>query len=140
MKKFKFKIQGNEYQVQIKEFENNIAEIDVNGSTYHVELEHYKTKSVTKTPKLVRARVVSEASEKVISKSDGYTVHSPLPGTITKILVNEGDTVKSGDVLLMMEAMKMENNVLAEKEGVIMKVSVKVGQTVLQNDSLVTIS
>jgi biotin carboxyl carrier protein len=67
----------------------------------------------------------------------GYQVTAPLPGSIFKMLVKEGDEVKKGDVILIMEAMKMENNVMSEKEGIVKSIRVKVGDNVLQSDVLV---
>jgi len=139
MKKFKFTIRGNEYEVHINSFEDNVAEIDVNGSIYEVELaEQVKT---TKTPKLVRSKPSSTNVEAKI-KSDGGSlskVEAPLPGTIFKLNVKEGDAVTKGQVIMIMEAMKMENNVLAEKDGVISKLHVTEGSSVLQGDVLVEI-
>jgi biotin carboxyl carrier protein len=66
-------------------------------------------------------------------------VKAPLPGNIFKLLVKDGDVVKNGDVLLIMEAMKMENNILAEFDGVVKNLKIKEGQTVLQNDILLDI-
>ncbi len=141
MKKFKFKIRGNSYDVEIKSFEHDVAEIEVNGSIYQVEVEIIKSKRSIKTPRLVRARVPApNQNEKAIQKSEDFSVKAPLPGTIIKISVREGDTVKAGDTLLLMEAMKMENNVLAEKNGTITKLHISEGDTVLQNDTLITIS
>jgi len=137
MKKFKFTIRGNEYEVNINSFEDNIAEVDVNGSIYQVELaEQVKT---TKTPKLVRSKPVVTKESKPEPVSGLSKVEAPLPGTIFKINVKEGDEVKKGQVLMIMEAMKMENNVLAEKDGVISKVHVTEGASVLQGDVLAEI-
>lgn len=72
--------------------------------------------------------------------SGGLDVKSPLPCSIFKLLVAEGDTVKLGQKLMIIEAMKMENNILAEKDGVVQKINVKAGDTVLQNDVLMTIA
>lgn len=142
MKKFKFTIRGNEYDVHIEKIENNIAEIEVNGTNYTVEL-HSEVKA-SKTPKLVRSMVPPPSrKEQKLPKNIGSkanAVKSPLPGTIIKILVKEGQEVKKGDNLLIMEAMKMENNVLSEKEGVISSIKVKEGDTVLQNDILIEIA
>ena len=139
MKKYKFKIRGNEYDAEILSFENNVAEIEINGSHYKVELEHEVKKS--KTPKLVRARVpVPSKKEQKITPHATSNINAPLPGTIIKILIKEGDTVKRGATLLVMEAMKMENNILAEKDGLISKLHVSEGDTVLQNDTLLEIS
>ncbi len=137
MKKFKFTIRGNEYDVHINSFEDNIEEIDVNGSIYQVELaEEVKT---TKTPKLVRSKPVQTKEEKPKPASGLSKVVAPLPGSIFKLLVKEGDAVKKGQPILILEAMKMENNILAEKEGVVNKVLVSEGASVLQGDILVEI-
>jgi len=143
MKKFKFTIRGNEYDVNILNMDDNIAEIDVNGSTYKVEIQ--QEVKTTKTPKLIRPKVVpsSEAdtaktAKPSAAKGTGH-VKAPLPGTIVKLDVRVGDTVKSGDQLLVMEAMKMENNINADREGTITEIKVKEGDSVLEGDVLVEI-
>jgi biotin carboxyl carrier protein len=137
MKKFKFTIRGNEYEVNIKSFEDNIAEVDVNGSVYQVELAaEVKT---SKTPKLVRSKPVVTPENKPKPVSGLSKVEAPLPGTIQKILVKEGDEVKKGQAILIMEAMKMENNVLAEKAGTVSKIHATAGASVLQGDVLAEI-
>jgi len=141
MKNYKFTIRGTIYDVDIHSFEDNIAEIEVNGTKYSVEV-HKEVKS-TKTPKLVRSNVPQpKRSESKIKKnisSSATVIKAPLPGSIFKIFVKEGDEVKVGDNLLIMEAMKMENNVLAEKAGKITSIKVAVGDAVLQNDVLLEI-
>ena len=138
MKKFKFTIKGNEYDVKIQDIEDKIAHIEVNGTVYDVEI-HQEVKQ-SKTPRLVRKPVAQKPGEGTIAKKEaGATikVEAPLPGNIFKILVNVGDEVKKGDNLLIMEAMKMENNVLAEKDGVVKTIKVNVGDAVLQGDVLI---
>lgn len=137
MKKFEFTIKGHKYEVVVNDFEDNIANIDVNGTTYEVEV-HREEKKVTKTPKLVRQAVVSKPGEGTISKSSSASikVKAPLPGSIFKLNVAVGDTVKKGDTLLIMEAMKMENNIMSEKDGVVKSIKVAVGDAVLQEDVL----
>ena len=137
MKKFKFTIRGNEYEVHINSFEDNIAEVDVNGSIYQVELEEQV--KTTKTPKLVRSKPVATKETKPQPVSGLSKVEAPLPGTVFKLKVKEGDAVKKGQVLMIMEAMKMENNVLAEKDGVVSKLHVTEGASVLQGDVLAEI-
>jgi glutaconyl-CoA/methylmalonyl-CoA decarboxylase subunit gamma len=141
MKKYKFTIQGIDYDVDILNFEDNVVEIEVNGTNYSVEV--HKDVKKTKTPKLVRASVPqpkrSESKPKKNISSAGTAVKAPLPGSIFKLLVKEGDEVKTGDVLLIMEAMKMENNVLAEKDGRVINVKIAEGDAVLQNDVLLEI-
>ncbi len=137
MKKFKSTIRGNEYEVHINSFEDNIAEIDVNGSIYQVELEEQV--KTTKTPKLVRSKPVPTKESKPTPVSGLSKVEAPLPGTIFKLKVKEGEEVKKGQVILIMEAMKMENNILAEKDGTVSKIHVSEGTSVLQGDVLVEI-
>jgi len=135
MKSYKFKIRGHEYDVDILKAEGNQFEIEVNGTTYNVELDR-EIKS-TKTPTLVRQQV---PTHRQIKKKEGggiSKIKSPLPGNIISIAVKEGDSVKKGQKLLVYEAMKMENEVLAEKDGTIASIKVNVGDAVLQDDVLI---
>jgi len=139
MKKYKFKINGNKYDTELRTLEDNIAEIEVNGTIYKVELEG-EVKS-SKTPKLVRPRAASSNvhAPKVSTTTGVSKILAPLPGTIYKVISKEGDQVKKGDTILIMEAMKMENNIQAEKEGIIKTLQVKEGEAVLQGDLLAEI-
>jgi biotin carboxyl carrier protein len=106
-----------------------------------VEIEQERKKAV-KTPKLVRESVVRQPGEGNIKKkvsSGGFPVEAPLPGNIFKLKVKVGDTVAKGDSLLILEAMKMENEVLADQAGVVKDIKVKEGDSVLQNDLLLVI-
>ncbi|PIF05361.1 MAG: acetyl-CoA carboxylase biotin carboxyl carrier protein subunit [Draconibacterium sp.] len=140
MKKYKFIISGNEYEVHLKDIEENIAELDVNGTTYHVEIKsEVKT---SKTPKLIRKPVEIMPGEGQIKKSENTgkkRILAPLPGTILKINVSVGDKVVEGQNLLTMEAMKMENQVQTDKAGEVLSINVKPGDAVLQDDLLVEI-
>lgn len=145
MKKFKFTIRGNDYDVELQKIEDNVAEIEVNGTTYEVEI-HQEVKT-SKTPKLARKVVVpstegelstAKTSAPSGSKGAGH-VKAPLPGTILEVNVKKGDTVKVGDTLLIMEAMKMENNIKADKEGIVTAIKVNSGDSVLEGDILVEI-
>lgn len=142
MKKYNFKISGQTYEVEIGSFDGVKATVSVNGTPYEVEVDGEIQKS--KTPVLARKPVVNQPGEGEIKKTvvtgPAHKLTSPLPGSIFKIQVNVGDTVKEGDCLLVMEAMKMENNVMADKSGVIHSIKVKVGDTVLQGDTLVEIA
>ena len=140
MKKFKFTISGDEYDVHIQDMEDNIATIEVNGTKYEVEIQAEVKQ--TKTPRLVRKPVIKQPGEGQIQKSSagGQVIKAPLPGTILKLNVKEGDTVKAGTSLMVMEAMKMENQVMAEKDGVITAIKVKEGDAVLQDDVMIEIS
>ena len=134
MKKFKFKIRGNKYEAVVKSFEKNIVDIDINGTNYKVELEQEVIKP--KTPKLVRGRVHTPKEDATIKNKVGKFVKAPLPGTIFKLKCKIGDDVSAGDTLLIMEAMKMENNIQSEIDGKVKTIKIAEGDAVLQGDIL----
>lgn len=145
MKNFKFTIQGNKYDVNVLNIEDEIAEIEVNGTVYKVELE--KKITTTKTPKLVRSYAVPsteaapsqlKTSAPTAPKGVGF-IKSPLPGVILDIYVKEGDKVSIGQKLITLEAMKMENNINADKEGIVKSIKVSKGDSVLEGDTLIEI-
>lgn len=143
MKKYKFTIHGNQYDVNILNVEDNIIEMEVNGSTYSVEVD--KTIQPVKTPKLVRARAVpstdttpSEGTGTRVSKGVG-TIKAPLPGTILSIHCKVGDKISMGQKLIVLEAMKMENNIDSDKEGTITAILVNQGQSVMEGDVMIEI-
>ncbi len=143
MKKYKFSIHGNQYDVHIKNIEDNNIEIEVNGSTYTVEVD--KSIQPVKTPRLVRARAVPSTdttpSESTGSKSSkGFgTIKAPLPGTVLSIHCKQGDTIKMGQKLIVLEAMKMENNIDSDKEGKVISIKVLPGQSVMEGDVMIEI-
>ena len=141
MKNFKFKINGNDYDVVINEVEENIAKIEVNGQSYEVELEKKEEKPTPIVRKPKPQSVKNEPVQPKASTSSGNlkSINSPLPGNILDIKVKEGDKVSKGTIVLIMEAMKMENNIVSEFDGVVAAIKVKTGQSVLQNDVLVEI-
>lgn len=133
MKSYKFTIDGNKFEVDIVQIEGNIAKIEVNGTTFNVEI-HRQVQAV-KTPVLVRP-AVKEPQKQIEKKVGGAktSVKAPLPGIILKFLVKPGDAVQKGQKLFIMEAMKMENEIKAERDGVIMAIKVTEGQSVLQEE------
>jgi glutaconyl-CoA/methylmalonyl-CoA decarboxylase subunit gamma len=137
MKKFDIKINGNLYSVRIKSFEDSMATVEVNGSAYQVQLQ--QEVKITKTPKLVRSQALATPPKSMAPAGGLSKVKAPLPGIIHKVNVKNGDRVKVGDVLFIMEAMKMENNILAEKEGVITNVKIKESDAVMQGDLMMEI-
>ena len=141
MKEYKYTINGNKYEVVISDITENIAKLTVNGEEYTVEMEK---QAEPEKPKPV-VRQVSETSESAESASSkkatasGNAVKAPLPGVITDIKVSEGDEVKAGDTVVVLEAMKMANNLTAEKDGKVTAVCVKIGESVMEDDALVVI-
>ncbi len=143
MKEYKFKINGNEYAVAIDGIEDNQAKVTVNGTDYNVEVSGMISKP--KTPKLVQKPVgtptdIHPAVTKTSKPGEGgKAVKSPLPGVILDLKVREGDAVKVGDTLLVLEAMKMENNIDSDMAGTVQSIKVRQGDSVLEGDVLLTI-
>ena len=140
MKKFKFTISGKQYEVEVQSFENDKAQVVVNGTQYEVDVEREKEEAkpvIAPRPKAAPAAATPAAAP--AGDANGVKAVAPLPGTIMQIFVNVGDQVKRGDKILMYEAMKMENNFLAEADGVIKDIKVKVGDNVLQGAVLAII-
>lgn len=139
MKKFFFKIKGRQYDVEVKHYEEGVAQVDVNGTIYEVEVEGPK-KPTAKTPRLVRQRVDNRPEDAAIKPSAGKgasTIKAPLPGSVIKINVSVGDSINAGDTVMVMEAMKMENNIQAESAGTVKAIKANVGDTVMQDDVLI---
>lgn len=135
-KKFSFTIGGQKYDTTVKEIETNVAEVVVNGTSFIVEFQKKESKKVT------AARVAAPAASVAAAPAQpagSATVKSPLPGSIVKVMVKPGDSVKKGDTLLTMESMKMENIVASEYTGTVKNVLVQPGQNVMQDDKLVEI-
>jgi biotin carboxyl carrier protein len=138
MNTFKYTIGGNTYEVSIDSFEGNLARVTVNGTTLDVEV-HREQKQPTK---IERAKVVAGAGpqpERVKPQGFAGAVKSPLPGIIQAVRVKEGDSVKAGQCVAILEAMKMENEIAATIDGVVEKVHVSQGQSILEGDVIVTI-
>jgi biotin carboxyl carrier protein len=145
MKKFSFTINGNAYDLDIKSVEDNVAEVEVNGFTYTVEFD--RVLETTKTPKLVRTEAVpstdiTRSEQKTSSpagpKGSGF-IKSPLPGTIIDVHVKVGDNVRTGDKLLTLEAMKMENIINSDKSGKVVAIKFQKGEAVMEGDILIEV-
>jgi biotin carboxyl carrier protein len=142
MKEYKYTINGNKYEVAIGEIVDNIATLTVNGEDYKVGME--REPEPEKKKPIVRPAAAAEtttaapaASGAAVNKANA--VKAPLPGVITEILVEVGQTVEAGDNVIVLEAMKMANNLQAEKGGKVTAICVKVGQSVMEDDALVVI-
>lgn len=140
MKDFKFKIDGKDFTTSVDEQGNGQLTVTVNGKAYQVELpEHVVAARPTIHPMTAQAAAPAAHTPAPAPAAAGAsaTVTSPLPGTITKVNVAAGQKVKKGEVLLVMEAMKMANDVVAEADGTVQQVCVKEGQSVNQGDVLI---
>lgn len=143
MKEFTFKINGAEYKCAVEEVEAGLTNVTVNGKSYQVETPK-REKPVARpvAPKAAPAPAAApkaEAKPAAAVSADGVKVKSPLPGSVIKVLVSEGQAVKRGDTLLTLESMKMENAIMAEQDGTVKQVVVTPGQNVMQDDVLVVL-
>ena len=150
MKNFKFKINGTDYNVDINEVEGQEIKLDVNGTPYIVTVDKEmraqkpRTTIVSSSPAprvAVASGEVQRASAPNPNAAAGGTkVATPLPGTILDVFVNVGDQVKAGQRVVLLEAMKMENNIEADTDGTVTSVNVRKGDSVLEGDTLIVIS
>ena len=145
MKQYKYKINGNLYNVTIKDVEENIAHVEVNGTPYEVELDKPAPKMpAASTPAVTPAKqnvsvTTPSLSPNTSTPSKSSSVKSPLPGLIKDIKLKEGDMVKRGQTILILEAMKMENNINADKDGKVTSIKVNKGDSVLEGTDLIII-
>ena len=150
MNKYQYKVQGVDYDVEIEEVEGNVAKVVVNGIRFDVELKQPINPTSTlkkvrvEAPKPVARPSVAPAAAAAPAPAPaaagaGSPIKAPLPGTIIELKVNVGDTVKQGDVGLVLEAMKMQNNIESEYNGTVTSITVKQGETVMEGAVLLTI-
>lgn len=146
MKQYKFKISGKEYNVTIESVENKIAKVNVNGNAYEVELENEVAPAtapaaapVAAAPSATPAPTAAAPAAKPASAA-GVKVTSPLPGVIIEVSVKEGQAVKAGQKVAVIEAMKMENEITASQDGTISAIHVNKGDSVLEGADIVSIA
>lgn len=143
MKEYKYIINGTQYEVQIGDIVENIANVTVNGEEYKVEMENQpepeKKKVVVKTGGAAQVAAASDAPAANGPVNTNNALKAPLPGVITDIKVAVGDEVKAGDTVVVLEAMKMANNLDSEKAGKVTAILVKVGDSVMEDSPLVVI-
>jgi biotin carboxyl carrier protein len=147
MKEYKIKINGNDYNVTIDEVEGNAAKVEVNGTPYNVEFEKPlskkpKTISVVNKPTAAPSAGPAPASKPAAAPAaaaGGSTVNSPLPGVVLEVKVKDGDKVTKGQVIMVLEAMKMENAIEAPCEGTI-TIKAQKGDSVLEGAPLAVIA
>ena len=162
MAKYEYKVKGVDYVVEIQDIEGNIANVTVNGIPFEVEMkqpgkagkqkvklsEERRVKSEefnSSSPAATNASSATNESSAPTTKTaaaaaSGKPVVAPLPGTINEIKVKVGDKVNAGDTVVVLEAMKMQNNIDAETSGTIASINVNKGDAVMEGDTLVTIA
>lgn len=152
MKQYKYTINGAQFDVTIDSIVGSKAKVEVNGIPFEVEMqgsslveEALPTVS-TEAPAAAPAAAASAAAEAPAAApaatngpGAGAPVKAPLPGVVTKVLVAAGQAVKKGETVLVLEAMKMENNITAETDGTITGICVAAGDSVMEGTTLLTI-
>jgi biotin carboxyl carrier protein len=146
-KEYKFKINGHEYEVAVNSVDGGVAKVAVNGTQYEVEVQsNTLIKPRPAKPVHVAPATYSATAPVTPAKIDqsapaggASPLKSPLPGVILEVKVREGDTVKAGQLMMVLEAMKMENNIDAHKAGVVKSINKRQGDSVLEGDVLLTI-
>ena len=147
--KYEYKVKGVDYEVEIQDIEGNIANVTVNGIPFEVEMKQpvkaAKQKVKLGTPAAAPVASASPASATPAEKpaapaASGKPMVAPLPGTINDIKVKVGDKVNAGDTVVILEAMKMQNNIEAESAGTIASINVNKGDAVMEGDTLVVIA
>ena len=149
MAKYQYTVKGVDYEVEIQDIEGNIANVTVNGIPFEVEMKQPvkagKQKVKLSEERRVKREESNSSSASAASTSSaptaaaGKPVVAPLPGTINEIKVKVGDKVNAGDTVVILEAMKMQNNIEAETSGTITSINVNKGDAVMEGDTLVTI-
>ncbi|MDR0757972.1 MAG: biotin/lipoyl-binding protein [Tannerella sp.] len=142
MKQFKYTINGNIYNVTVNKVEDTVAEVEVNGTPYKVSMDRPAKKHVVTIKRPAQAPTTSSGTPLVVrpvTAGASKAVRSPLPGVILSIDCKVGDTVKKGQKILVLEAMKMENTIPADQNGTIAEIKVNRGDSVLEGAELVII-
>ena len=161
MKTYKYKVQGVDYEVDIVEVEGKIARVNVNGIPFEIEMQ--KPINAAKHPALAATKRAANAApaetpvaaapvaaatapapakpaaQPAAAAGAGNALKAPLPGTINSINVKVGDKVNVGDVVIVLEAMKMQNNIEAENAGTVTSILVNPGDSVMEGAVMLTI-
>ena len=159
--KYQYTVKGVDYEVEIQDIEGNIANVTVNGIPFEAEMKQPVKAGKQKVKLSEERRVKSEefnssssatnassatnessapTTKPAAAAASGKPVVAPLPGTINEIKVKVGDKVNTGDTVVILEAMKMQNNIEAETSGTITGINVNKGDAVMEGDTLVTIA
>ena len=151
MSKYQYKVQGVDYEVEIAEVEGNIAKVFVNDIPFEIELQqpiNAAKRSTMSSPKVeapkpaaapVQNAAPVQPAQPSAPAGAGTPIKAPLPGTITEVKVSVGQQVNAGDVVIVLEAMKMQNNIESEYSGKVTSITVNKGDVVMEGSVLLTI-
>ena len=145
MKEYKFKINGKDFHVAVNGISGTKADVTVNGVNYDVELENavapvQQAAPAQSAPVAPVASAPKAQAAAPAHATGGKAITSPLPGVIISVDVKEGSVVKRGQKVAVIEAMKMENDILADADGTVTAVHVSMGDTVAEDAKIVTIA
>ena len=143
MKEYKYTINGEKYEVAVNEVADTTAKVTVNGVEYTVEWEKPEEKKpatvVKPAVKPVAAPAAAAPAAAAAAPVNGHPIKTPLPGVIIDVKVNVGDTVTKGQTVVLLEAMKMENNINADRDGKVASIAVGKGDTVADGAVLIVL-
>ena len=142
-KSYGIKIGGHLYNVEIAGIKDGIADITVDGKSYQVEVSEKENAPADAPQSAPKAAPAPRPTTATLSRgrnySTGQAVQAPLPGVILSIEVAVGQQVRRGQKLAVLEAMKMENDIIAERDGTITAISIHRGDSVLEGETLMSI-
>ena len=142
MKEYKYKINGNLYKVSVGDIDGKNVHVEVNGTPYTVELEKEaapKIKPIARAAAPAPAPAPAAPAMSRPAPAGQGGINSPLPCVILDIKVNKGDTVKRGQTLMILEAMKMENDIKSDRDGTVTAINVSKGESILEGTDLIII-
>jgi biotin carboxyl carrier protein len=142
MKKYYVTVNGNRYEVEVEEVKGEFSPKAATATASAEPIVYAPAPVVEKVTEPVKEEPkpeIKEAPKPEISAASGETIDCPMPGTILKINVSAGSTIKKGEVMFVLEAMKMENEIMAPRDCKIVQVSVVKGTVVNTDDTLAVI-
>jgi biotin carboxyl carrier protein len=148
MEIYNFNINNNPFEVKIVSIKGTLAVVEVNGVTFDVDISDIGDLMIPTTPPKQQqaapqaaapAAAPAQPAAAPATAAVGNAITSPMPGQVQKILVSPGDTVKVGDIVVTIEAMKMENQIRATMEGTVSKIMVSEGDVVAEGAPLVAL-
>lgn len=134
MKKFNIKVNGISYEVEIEEVKEGAPQAAAPQVT---KVTPKVAAPKVAAPKVEAPKAKAKEKEAIAAGAGEHSIDAPMPGKIVKVLVEEGQSIKAGDVLLVLEAMKMQNEITADADGTVKAVNVEAGQNVKVKESLV---
>jgi glutaconyl-CoA/methylmalonyl-CoA decarboxylase subunit gamma len=135
MKKYNISVNGNTYEVEVEEVGASVSSNESRPSQVNTQV---KRSEPSPKPQPKKQEKPKASTPKAVPQG-AETVSAPMPGSVLDIKVSEGDSVSEGDVLLILEAMKMENEIVAPRSGKVAAVNTSKGASVNSGDALISL-